>query len=306
LLRAVREEWDRDRTPPYDEVVDEIVKTVRTLDRRSADDKEEHVRVVGADQPATTELVQQALEDQPEIVHYIGHGRALHDERYLAFADPDSEEPDWTSVTKFAESIDEDQPPILVFLHLCQGPRSMPALEGSLARGNFSTLASELIRRRVSMVVAMQYPASADVGLTFTRRFYEYLSQGRTVAEAVQNARKGVKNSLPVGGPVLYLRGEDGAILRPRGKVDDGAADDLAGQSRAESSAFTTQPPALSEGGIAASRPSSRATSGTGFDDRGGKRVLFPKSARDLPPPQKAATAEGADTINVGRGEERP
>ena len=308
LVRALREEWDEDRSPTYDELVGEIVETVRNLDRRPAEDAdEERVRVVGADEPATYDQVEEALQDQlPQIVHYIGHGRALRDQRSVAFADPDSEEPDWRSFTAFAESIDVDQPPILVFLHLCQGPRSLQAEEGSLARGNFSTLAFELIQRQVRMVVAMQYPASADVGLKFTRKFYDYLIKGRTVAEAVQSARKDVRSTLPVGGPVLYLRGDDGAILRrPEGAVAAEAMEAVIEQSLPESQGITTTRPAPRGVGGGAPSRLQRVAAETGFGEASGQPSLLPDRVSDVPPRQKAATEEGSDTINVGRAEER-
>jgi hypothetical protein len=219
LVRPVREEWDRDHSESYEVVVRKIVDTVRRVEfQSSAGDggqQDAGIGMTGADEPATFDWVNEALasDEPPHIVHYIGHGRFRGGTYYLAFAKDGSDKADWQTFADFARRFDPDKAPILVFLHLCQGARAVPEQGSAFARANFSPLASDLIKRQVKMVVAMQYPASPDIGRTFTAKFYEDI-RTRTVAEAVQSARKkAMDQGSAVGGPVLYLRGKDGVIL---------------------------------------------------------------------------------------------
>ena len=290
LVQPVREEWDADPSRPesYDQVVQNIVDTVRRVQSRDAAASDAGIGMSGADEPATCDRIKQALsgDEPPHIVHYIGHGRVRGSTGYLAFARQGSEQADWRTFTDFALKFDPEKPPILVFLHLCQGPRSLGTEQGgALARGNFSPLAFELIKRQVKMVVAMQYPASPDTGRAFTARFYEDI-KSKTVAEAVQSARKTVMDQgVHVGGPVLYLRGKDGVILSQ--SMDQGGPG-AAGQARhggAETVGGTATPPPPPRNGQPATEEPGNASPGHGtFTPAAQQRTVLQPAVPVNPP----------------------
>ena len=59
----------------------------------------------------------------------------------------------------------------------------------------------------------MQYPLSPDAGREFTKLFYGNLRAGMTVAQAVHAARRRATVTYRLGGPILYLRGQDGILV---------------------------------------------------------------------------------------------
>ena len=182
---------------------------------------------------------------RPHIIHFIGHGRpgqlALRkDERTLA-ADRDAREDaiargerpepaseaDWTDITTASAILRTglhrtNVPSRLVFLHSCQG--AAPVLDRRTLQG-FSDLARALVSAEgVSGVVAMQYSITTSQAEQFATVFYNALSEGRPVDEAVTVARVQLATR-PAGGrqywddrgfgtPVIYLRREEPIVRR--------------------------------------------------------------------------------------------
>lgn len=158
-----------------------------------------------------------------DVLHLIGHASVSGARRgEIAFADPDGEHTDWRDFDDVADlfsyDVDESHRPTMVFLHLCRGP-----LHGngrSFARASFTELAYRLLGAGVPIVVAMQYPMQPDVGRNFTESFYRAVGT-MTVAQAVRTARGTLREQGHPIGPVLYLRGHDGAMVRaPEGDED--------------------------------------------------------------------------------------
>jgi hypothetical protein len=117
----------------------------------------------------------------------------------------------WETYADFANRC-QGLRPRLVFLHLCEGVSGV--VEGDLRRANFTLLARALLEKGAQLVVAMQYPLLADVGATFTERFYASAPDSSiTVGEAVQRARTRAAEFYRLGGPVLYLSQSDDAAL---------------------------------------------------------------------------------------------
>lgn len=236
LVKRVKAEWESKNTNTYEEVVHGIVHDICKL---SGD-----VFVVPSSGPPTLELFEESLNKQPpyHIVHYIGHGSAGPSGGAggsIALVGENGEA-SWYSFEEFA-GLFRDNPPYLVFLHLCEGPHSRDEGEGhDYVRANFGLLAWQLIEIGVPLVVAMQYPTSPDVGGEFTRHFYESLKT-QTVAEAVQAARFEVYGRSRLGsavlsrrsslGPVLYMRGDDGVIVS-QAMTDRHGDDDRRSSSR--------------------------------------------------------------------------
>lgn len=108
------------------------------------------------------------------------------------------------------------QPPRLVVLHLLEAnPFDYAATFGDHARA--------LVRKGVPAVLAMQYPMPPGEMVGFATAFYDALSRGTPVDEAVQGARgrfrqqpAGATDRL-FGAPVLYLQAADSRLVPPPG-----------------------------------------------------------------------------------------
>ncbi len=165
-------------------------------------------------------LVDKIQEVQPNVVHFIGHGRFNREEgqgqiALLAF----NNNADWCADSQFASVFSQVSPkPRLVFLHLCESATAKLDAFSS----TFSGLAPKLIQAEVPTVVAMQYPITNLAAIAFTRAFYESLGKGSTIDDAVQEGRfrittriAGAMDTRVFGTPVLYMRSRNGELLPP-------------------------------------------------------------------------------------------
>lgn len=212
----------------------EAIETIRGLERPGS-----QVKVKLIENPTYQELKDAINEPEqqgepafkPHIVHFIGHGdkklglalQMTEDERNkrkkamlppLAF---------WGNRETICDLFADDPPPRLVFLHACEGAKS-ETLE------SFSDLARELAAAKIPAVVAMQYAISPDHAAAFAKVFYEELSKGKDVDEAVRKGRedlgqpiyggRGTWSDRRFGTPVVYLQSETAIIEMPP-KQDD-------------------------------------------------------------------------------------
>jgi hypothetical protein len=130
----------------------------------------------------------------------------------------------WCNSQTFCDLFSDDPPPRLVFLHACEGAKS-ETLE------SFSDLARELAAAKVPAVIAMQYAISPDHAAVFAKVFYEELSKGKDVDEAVRKGRedlgqpiyggKGTWSDKRFGTPVVYLQSERAIIEMPTTQQED-------------------------------------------------------------------------------------
>jgi hypothetical protein len=164
---------------------------------------------------------------KPHIVHFIGHGDKV---RGLALKMTKKEfderkqgnlpykETAWHDSKTISDLFSDDPPPRLVFLHACESARP-DTLEG------FSDLARELALAKIPAVVAMQYAIKTGDAALFAKVFYEELSNGRDVDEAVRGGREALGNpdyggqgswsDRRFGTPVVYLQSEKAIIEMP-------------------------------------------------------------------------------------------
>lgn len=177
----------------------------------------------------------EALGTEPDILHFIGHGRfALeaddpHGE--LAMVGPGG----WTEWLRDDDvgSLLERHIPAVVFLQACEG--------GALnsAKG-LTGVASKIVQRNAPVVVAMQYPITNAAALLFARKFYERLAAGDPVDKAAQEGRRVLwfrfLGKREFATPVLFMRAPDGRLFtdyrRPVQGVDAspaGAAPQVSG-----------------------------------------------------------------------------
>jgi len=169
---------------------------------------------------------------KPHIVHFIGHGdkklglalQMTEDDREQRKADKLLPMAFWCNRETICDLFSDDPPPRLVFLHACEGAKS-ETLE------SFSDLARELAAAKIPAVVAMQYAISPDHAAAFAKVFYEELSKGKDVDEAVRKGRedlgqpiyggKGTWSDKRFGTPVVYLQSEKPIIEMPPEDEDD-------------------------------------------------------------------------------------
>lgn len=137
-----------------------------------------------------------------KVEHCQQCGHQLHDAQgFLVFEDQQGRA-DYISATDFADILRRDI--ALVVLSACQ---SGMAVSGD---SMFNGTAQQLINKRISSVVAMQYAVSVQAATEFCEQFYRVLGRQRSLLEAVSQGRKAMKIS---GNqwyrPVLYLRWQD-------------------------------------------------------------------------------------------------
>lgn len=165
-------------------------------------------------QPTVT-TIERALEEyKPHILHFIGHGR-LQKVRGIEVGElalvNSMAGPEWTMDETFAEIFQVYSPKVVV-LQACEG--------GSLGQaGAFVGVASQIVQRKVPVVVGMQYPISNQAAVTFAEEFYRRLSELQPVDVAVQWGRRllGQKFSgrRDYAAPVLFMHVEDGRLFIP-------------------------------------------------------------------------------------------
>ena len=141
---------------------------------------------------------------QPHILHYTGHGGKLpySNETYLACEDDDGElKPIFGDDLR---RIIRDSGLQLIVLSGCMTAQThhQDALKG---------IGTALLHDSLPAVLAMQYSILDESGIEFASKFYEELSQGSSVLEAVNEVRLRLydlrgKDRADWGLPALYLR----------------------------------------------------------------------------------------------------
>jgi hypothetical protein len=157
------------------------------------------------------ESVHTKLRDETwHVVHFTGHGEydaELH-EGTIALVDVDGRS-HMVDADRFADLLNQGSSrPRLVVLNSCQSGRTG-------TRDVFSSSAATLVRRGTSAVAAMQFTVSDEAAVTFARGFYDSLSRGQTIDQAVQSGRISILGggSLEWVTPVLYVRGDTSRLF---------------------------------------------------------------------------------------------
>jgi len=156
--------------------------------------------------------VQRAMRGGPwHVFHFIGHGGfdPNADEGVIALANEDGKM-HLLRATELGRLLSNHDALRLAILNACEGAKSSQ-------RDIFSSTAATLARRGIPAVLAMQEEITDRAAIECTRAFYEALSDGLPVDEAVSEARTaisvGVTNTLEWGTPVLYMRAPDGVLF---------------------------------------------------------------------------------------------
>ena len=163
------------------------------------------VQVTWLSQP-TMQSFQDALRQQPHVVHFIGHGAYLDGNGTLAFvAEPGTAQlvsSDWLATLLTDSSVR------LIFLNACESGRTV------------NGLAQVLVRRCIPVAIGMQAAVIDAVAIAFAAAFYRALSDGWAVNAALTEGRKAIVNALEGNPerpdwvyPVLYARSVDSSLF---------------------------------------------------------------------------------------------
>ena len=160
---------------------------------------------------ATIRNINQKLREKPyNVFHLIGHGEFKENIGYIALVDEDGKSKNLDD-KRFANFFLGNNNLGLVILNTCKGATvsSNQAMSGTV---------SNLVRRGIPAVIAMQYTIADSTAKLFADEFYRTLALGYPVDAAIQTTRNAI--SMEVGldkrdfaTPVLYMRAKDGIIL---------------------------------------------------------------------------------------------
>ena len=156
LLADTQKSWSTEKWQRYEEALEDIQRCLRSLK-----DDNPAVDAVEVLAPASKTALLERLKaaEPPSIVHFIGFGSLKwSQEQEVALVRPDGSAAHWLANKEFADLfLEADQPPRLVFLHLCEGPRESQTAGYDFVRASFSQLARRLLGSNVQMVVASNY-----------------------------------------------------------------------------------------------------------------------------------------------------
>lgn len=177
------------------------------------------------EQPSLIALQRKLRTADYHVVHYIGHsdydaqrGRGL-----LVFEDDSgNHQPQIVTGEALGREIGEESTVRLVVMNSCHSARrpDQDALAG---------IASGLVVRGISAVVAMQFEISDTSAQLFAEEFYRALADELPIDLAMSEARRALANNTTGAEwatPVLYMRSEDGALFA-RAKAEDKTAPPL-------------------------------------------------------------------------------
>lgn len=163
-------------------------------------------------QPATSDGLQEALNRDYHVLHYIGHSAAAEggDEATLILQSADGTPAPLTG-TKLANMVGRGGSLRLVLLNSCE---SAVTVEGD----PFSAVATQLVKLGIPAVVAMQYRVSDAAAVIFSSALYGAMVSGLAgvLAEAVAAARlelllRGFSTDWVA--PVVFLQATDAQLF---------------------------------------------------------------------------------------------
>jgi CHAT domain/Effector-associated domain 9 len=159
---------------------------------------------------ATIRNINQKLREKPyNVFHFIGHGGFQDDKGCIALVDEDGNHK-LLDDERFANFFLGNNHLGLVILNSCEG--------ATVSSQAFAGTVSNIVRRGIPAVIAMQYEIFDSTAKLFADEFYRTLALGYPVDRAIQTTRNAI--SIEVGldkrdfaTPVLYMRAKDGIIL---------------------------------------------------------------------------------------------
>ncbi len=180
-----------------------------------AREQQDRVELLGMVNPATRLSLDEMLEREPHILHFIGHGRVKdeiqRDVRQIALVETVLNDADWLDAEQFIDLFNRHQPGV-VFLQTCEGATSSDT-------DAFVGVASHVVQQNIPVVVAMQYEISNATAQSFALEFYERLADNEPVDKAAQEGRRRISlgpldhEARDFATPVLFMRVRDGRLF---------------------------------------------------------------------------------------------
>jgi len=165
-------------------------------------------------------LRQCLLDDDPHVLHYIGHGD-LADDRGLLLLEDDTGRADRLDGPTLGILLKESSVRLAV-LNACLTAREVPPGGSDFAgrRAAFMGVGPALVHAGLGAVVAMQFSMFDASARAFARDFYEMLARFKPVDECVSRAREALLLEVGLGHrdwatPVLFMRAPDGQLFAP-------------------------------------------------------------------------------------------
>jgi hypothetical protein len=156
----------------------EIIGLLRDAERGSG-----AINALIADQVSLSRLTADCERFRPDVVHFVSHGQLRADGRPVIKLHADEEDDDgWVGAEALLGALRAGQGlPALVVLTGCE-----TAAEGE----HMDSLAAELVRGGVPMVIGMAGKISDPVCRLFSRKFGEALNSGEPLVEALTHGRR--------------------------------------------------------------------------------------------------------------------
>jgi len=156
------------------------------------------------------ELFRSLREEDPHVLHFMGHGD-FRDGRGVLLFETEDGGVDAIDGEQLGIALADEPKLRLVFLNACK-----TAATGITATSDpFAGVATALVRAGVTAVLAMQFPISDAAAIQFSNTFYQCLVMGEPVDGAVGEARKWVYSDQHAewATPVLFMRSPHGDIF---------------------------------------------------------------------------------------------
>jgi hypothetical protein len=168
---------------------------------------------------ATGDRLQDALAQNPHVLHFAGHGRynAQAGQGALALLADDGTA-QWIAAGRLGRLL-RDSTVRLAYLDACQTGQATPATPGAAGSvGSGLSVAQALIAAGVPAVLGMRFSVPDEAAGIFARRFYQSLAQGEPVDAAMVAGRRAValagdEGDVTWGTPILFMRAPDGRLF---------------------------------------------------------------------------------------------
>ena len=165
--------------------------------------------------PATPNAINEILEQEPHIFHFIGHGRLENEEGkevgQIALVKKVLNTASWVDAGFFGGLFNRHRPGV-VLLQACETGMSS-------ASQAFVGVASKIVQQNIPVVVAMQYEIINAAASQFAYEFYERLAKDNPVDIAAQNGRLTLAldsqyRNRSFATPVVFMRVQDGYLFQ--------------------------------------------------------------------------------------------
>ena len=174
----------------------------------------ERIQILDIVEQADRAAINDVLEKEPHILHFIGHGELKKTEQFgkIALIDRETGKADWIDASSFGGLFAKHRPGIVV-LQACEGGA------GSSSQA-FTSVTSKVVQANVPVVLAMQYLVPIFVANQFTSCFYEQVAKGFPVDIAAQLGRLAIALEPPhyasrdFATPAIFMRGQDGYLFQ--------------------------------------------------------------------------------------------